>query len=77
MAHLVTAVTTAFQGVAWNVGYQASDLISRGQLPGFIVVGIDSAGPLRSLNYLPYAPGRRLHASLWLPVHLNYQFQTL
>jgi hypothetical protein len=45
------------QGVSWRAGYQASDLITRGELPPFLVVGIDSPGPMRSLNYLPYAPG--------------------
>jgi len=47
----------AHQGVSWRAGYTASDLIARGELPPFLVVGIDSAGPLRSFNYLPFAPG--------------------
>ncbi|KAG2443225.1 hypothetical protein HYH02_009298 [Chlamydomonas schloesseri] len=47
----------AHQGVSWRVGYTASDLISRGELPPFVVVAVDSAGAMRSLNYLPYPPG--------------------
>eukprot|EP00878_Enallax_costatus_P019424 GHUV01020494.1.p1 GENE.GHUV01020494.1~~GHUV01020494.1.p1 ORF type:complete len:681 (+),score=155.90 GHUV01020494.1:249-2045(+) len=47
----------AHQGVSWSVGYQSSDLVTSGALPPFLVVGVDSAGPMRSLNYLPYAPG--------------------
>ncbi len=43
--------------MSWRAGYQASDLVTRGELPPFLVVGIDSPGPMRSLNYLPYAPG--------------------
>lgn len=47
----------AHQGHAWKLGYTASDLITSGRVPPFICVGIDSAGPMRSLNYLPYPPG--------------------
>eukprot|EP00198_Chlamydomonas_reinhardtii_P004541 XP_001693877.1 predicted protein [Chlamydomonas reinhardtii] len=47
----------AHQGVSWRVGYTASDLISNGELPPFVVVAVDSAGAMRSLNYLPYPPG--------------------
>ncbi|KAL6760544.1 Alpha/Beta hydrolase protein [Haematococcus lacustris] len=47
----------AHQGVSWRAGYQASDLIAAGELPPFLVVGIDSPGPMRSFNYLPYEPG--------------------
>ncbi len=39
------------------MGYTASDLITRGELPPFVVVAVDSAGAMRSLNYLPYPPG--------------------
>lgn len=45
------------QGSAWNVGYAAAHLIGSGVLPPFLVVAVDSAGPMRSLNYLPYKPG--------------------
>jgi len=47
----------AHQGVSWRAGYTASDLITAGELPPFIVVGIDAPGPMRSLTYLPYPPG--------------------
>ncbi|EFJ50202.1 hypothetical protein VOLCADRAFT_89088 [Volvox carteri f. nagariensis] len=47
----------AHQGVSWRVGYTASDLITRGELPPFVVVAVDSVGAMRSLNYLPYPPG--------------------
>ncbi len=45
------------QGHAWNVGHCAAGLIASGEVPPFIVVAVDSAGPMRSLNYLPYKPG--------------------
>lgn len=45
------------QGHAWNVGYCAAGLIGNGTLPPFVVAAVDSAGPMRSLNYLPYKPG--------------------
>ncbi|GLC43975.1 hypothetical protein PLESTB_000215900 [Pleodorina starrii] len=47
----------AHQGVSWRVGYTASQLVSSGELPPFVVVAVDSAGAMRSLNYLPYPPG--------------------
>ncbi|GIL61286.1 hypothetical protein Vafri_15684 [Volvox africanus] len=47
----------AHQGVSWRVGYTASDLITQGKLPPFVVVAVDSVGAMRSLNYLPYPPG--------------------
>ena len=43
--------------MSWRIGYTASELISRGEVPPFVIVGIDNPGPMRSLNYLPYAPG--------------------
>ena len=46
-----------FQGVSWRVGYTAANLIASGDVPPFVIVGIDNPGPMRSLNYLPYAPG--------------------
>lgn len=50
----------AHQGHAWNVGYCAEGLIRHGVLPPFVVAAVDSAGPMRSLNYLPYKPGTGL-----------------
>jgi enterochelin esterase-like enzyme len=47
----------AHQGAAWNVGYCAAHLIGSGVLPPFVVAAVDSAGPMRSLNLLPYKPG--------------------
>lgn len=47
----------AHQGVSWRLGYTASDLITSKQLPPFVICAIDSIGPMRSLNYLPYPPG--------------------
>ncbi|KAG1669133.1 hypothetical protein FOA52_002644 [Chlamydomonas sp. UWO 241] len=47
----------AHQGVSWRIGYTASELIARGDVPPFVIVGIDNPGAMRSLNYLPYAPG--------------------
>merc|ERR1719453_2385200 len=51
----------AHQGVSWNIGYCAADLIGNGKLPPFIVVGIDSPGPFRSQCYLPFPPGCGAH----------------
>lgn len=45
------------QGVSWRLGYTASDLVASGQVPPFIICAVDSAGPMRSLNYLPFPPG--------------------
>ena len=39
------------------MGHCAAGLIARGDVPPFVVCAIDSAGPMRSLNYLPYKPG--------------------
>ena len=50
-------LTTPLQGVSWRVGFTAAHLIGSGQLPPFIIAAVDSAGPMRSLNYLPYTPG--------------------
>ncbi|KAG2497276.1 hypothetical protein HYH03_004860 [Edaphochlamys debaryana] len=47
----------AHQGVSWRVGYTAAEVIASGDVPPFVVVAVDSAGPMRSLNYLPYPPG--------------------
>ena len=45
------------QGVSWRAAETAAALISSGQLPPFLIVGIDAAGAFRSLNFLPFAPG--------------------
>ncbi len=45
------------QGVSWNVAHTAAHLIGSGAVPPFVVVAVDSAGAMRSRNYLPYAPG--------------------
>ncbi len=42
------------------MGEAAADLISAEVVPPFVVVAVDSAGPMRSLNYLPYKPGGRV-----------------
>lgn len=47
----------AHQGVSWRAADKASDLIRAGELPPFIICAIDNAGPMRSLNFLPYVPG--------------------
>ena len=47
----------AHQGVSWRLGYAAAHLIGIGAIPPCVLVAIDSAGPYRSYNYLPYAPG--------------------
>lgn len=44
-------------GNSWRVAQTAAELIQTGRLPPFMVVGLDHAGPLRSLEYTPYAPG--------------------
>jgi predicted alpha/beta superfamily hydrolase len=47
----------AHQGVCWRAAETAAGLIERGDLPPFIIVGIDAVGAFRSLNYLPFPPG--------------------
>lgn len=47
----------SFSGCSWRAGEAASQLITAGQLPPFLVAGIDHAGPSRSFDYLPYKPG--------------------
>lgn len=47
----------SFSGRSWGAAETAAQLITSGQLPPFIVAGIDHAGPLRSFDYLPYEPG--------------------
>ena len=37
--------------------YCAAHLIGSGVLPPFVIAAVDSAGPMRSLNLLPYKPG--------------------
>ena len=44
-------------GVSWRAAEAAAHLIGSGQLPPFVIVGIDAAGAFRCLNYLPFAPG--------------------
>jgi enterochelin esterase-like enzyme len=44
-------------GNSWRVAHTAAELIQSGKLPPFMVVGLDHAGPLRSLEYTPYTPG--------------------
>lgn len=44
-------------GVSWRAADAAAHLIGSGQLPPFVIVGIDAAGAFRCLNYLPFAPG--------------------
>ncbi|KAF6258832.1 Alpha/Beta hydrolase protein [Scenedesmus sp. NREL 46B-D3] len=45
------------QGVSWNLGVTAAELIASGAIPPCVCVAIDSAGPYRSYNYLPFPPG--------------------
>lgn len=44
-------------GNSWCVAQTAAGLITSGRLPPFLVVGLDHAGPLRSLEYTPCTPG--------------------
>jgi hypothetical protein len=44
-------------GTSWNAADTAAHLIAVGKLPPFAIVGIDHAGPLRSLEYTPCTPG--------------------
>jgi predicted alpha/beta superfamily hydrolase len=47
-------------GCSWQAAEAAAELITAGQLPPFLLVGIDHAGLTRSLEYTPYAPGTGL-----------------
>lgn len=42
------------------MGETAARAIQEGKLPPFLVVAVDSPGPYRSLNLLPYKPGSGL-----------------
>lgn len=44
-------------GVSWRLGYKMSQLIAANEVPPCVLVGVDSAGPYRPYNYLPYVPG--------------------
>jgi enterochelin esterase-like enzyme len=44
-------------GNSWRVAQAAAEAIHTGRLPPFLVVALDHAGPLRSLEYTPYTPG--------------------
>jgi enterochelin esterase-like enzyme len=47
----------AFGGSCWRAAHAASAAISRGEVAPLAIIGIDHAGPLRSLDFLPCAPG--------------------
>lgn len=60
----------SFSGHSWRVAQTASQLISSGVLPGFVVVGLDHAGARRSAEYTPVKPGtgpggHRQDAAAW------------
>ena len=60
----------SFSGCSWRAGLTASDLITSGRLPPFIIAGLDNSGALRSYDYLPYKPGTgvggfRAEAAAW------------
>lgn len=44
-------------GASWEAAQATAGLITSGKLPPFLLVGLDHAGPLRSLEYTPYKPG--------------------
>lgn len=48
---------TTLSGQSWGAAHTATQLITSGKLPPFIIVGIDHAGVLRSLEYTPCKPG--------------------
>ncbi|WIA18323.1 hypothetical protein OEZ85_009788 [Tetradesmus obliquus] len=57
-------------GASWCAAQAAAQLIGCGQLPPFLIVGIDHAGALRSYEYTPCTPGTgpegfRSDASEW------------
>lgn len=47
----------SLSGNSWRVAETCAHLITSGQLPTFVVVGIDHAGALRAWDYNPYPPG--------------------
>ena len=55
----------SFSGCSWRAGEAAAALITSGQLPPFLIAGIDHAGPDRSQELLPYKPGTGPGAFLW------------
>jgi hypothetical protein len=48
---------TTISGSSWQAGEVAAAAITAGQLPPFVIVGIDHAGSQRSWDYTPYVPG--------------------
>lgn len=48
---------TSFSGHSWRAAETAAAAIAAGELPPFLVAGIDHAGVNRSLEFLPYKPG--------------------
>jgi enterochelin esterase-like enzyme len=47
----------AFGGACWRVAEAANWCVSSGLCAPFAIVGVDHAGPLRSLDFLPCVPG--------------------
>lgn len=47
----------SFSGTSWRAAETAAKLIAAGQVPPFVIVGIDHSGTMRSYDYLPYDPG--------------------
>lgn len=48
---------TSFSGRSWRAAEAAAAAVASGELPPFLVAGIDHAGVNRSLEFLPYKPG--------------------
>lgn len=62
----------AFGGASWGAAGTVASLISSGAIPPMVVVGIDHAGKLRTLDYLPVPPtgwdapwGQGMRGDMW------------
>ena len=52
----------SLSGQSWCAAEAAAQALAAGNVPPFIIVGIDHAGALRSHDYCPYKPGVLLAA---------------
>lgn len=57
MTCTVANVGPACAGASWQAAEAAAGLITSGKAPPFVIVGIDHAGTLRSLEYTPCKQG--------------------
>lgn len=47
----------SLSGQSWCAAEAAAQVMAAGEVPAFIIAGIDHAGASRSYDYCPYKPG--------------------